>query len=197
MTVVGDLDQTSALSGISTWSDIFDRFAKGKWSVEQLTVNYRTPAPVMAMASEMLLAHGRTPKVSASAREGDEPLMIHAAQRRDDSVLVETVLKELASNPGRICVITDRQDRRWAEEVLTTALEERVGHGVRTLDSPVSVMTAVEAKGLEFDVVVLHEPASIMAESPRGVRDLYVAITRPTSRLVIVSSATLPRGMAS
>ena len=196
MTVVGDLDQTSALSGINAWSDVFDRFAKGKWTVEQLTVNYRTPSPVMQLASNVLLAHGRTPKVSASAREGDEPLWVTSGSRRDASVLVETVLKELVHNPGRICVITDRDDRRWAEEVLTTALEERVGHGVRKLDSPVSVMTAIEAKGLEFDVVVLHEPGVIMNESPRGVRDLYVAITRPTSRLVIVNSATLPQGMA-
>lgn len=195
MTVVGDLDQTSALSGINAWSEIFDRFAKDKWTVEQLTVNYRTPAPVMELASNVLLAHGRTPKVSASAREGDEPLLVTSISRRDEAVLVETVLKELASNPGRICVITDRDDRRWAEEVLTAALDERVGHGVRKLDSPVSVMTAIEAKGLEFDVVVLHEPAVIMNESPRGVRDLYVAITRPTSRLVIVHSTSLPRGM--
>ena len=197
MTVVGDLDQTSSMSGINSWSDIFDRFAKGKWNVEQLTVNYRTPAPVMAMASNVLMAHGRTPKVSASAREGDEPLIIRSQSRRDESALTDVVIKELTDNPGRICVITDRQNRQWAEEVLTAALEERVGHGVRKLDSPVSVMSAIEAKGLEFDVVVLHEPSAIIDESPRGVRDLYVAITRPTSRLVVVSSNALPAGMAS
>jgi DNA helicase IV len=59
------------------------------------------------------------------------------------------------------------------------------------------VLTATQTKGLEFDAVVLVEPADIVAESPRGINDLYVALTRPTQRLTVLHSAPLPSGMAS
>jgi superfamily I DNA/RNA helicase len=58
----------------------------------------------------------------------------------------------------------------------------------------VSVLTVEQAKGLEFDGVVLVEPAAILAESPRGINDLYVAITRPTQRLHVLHARPLPPG---
>ena len=59
-----------------------------------------------------------------------------------------------------------------------------------------SVLTVAAAKGLEFDGVVLVEPARIVAESVRGVNDLYVALTRPTQRLHVVHRDALPPGLA-
>ena len=58
----------------------------------------------------------------------------------------------------------------------------------------VSVLTVEQAKGLEFDGVLLVEPAAILAESPRGINDLYVAITRPTQRLHVLHARPLPSG---
>ena len=60
------------------------------------------------------------------------------------------------------------------------------------LTSPVVVLPISSAKGLEFDAVVLVEPAEVLAESPRGANDLYVAITRSTQRLAVVHAAPLP-----
>jgi DNA helicase IV len=192
---VGDLDQTSSLAGISAWSDIFDRFSADKWRSEQLTVNYRTPAPVMDLAGSLLRAHGREPKVSASAREGDSPVFMKV-ESHDASGLVRAVNSELARQPGRLCVIAPRAQCQWAREVLAEALgASRLGEGVGALDAQVSVMTATQAKGLEFDAVVMLEPAAILGESVRGPRDLYVALTRPTSRLVVLHSEPLPSGM--
>jgi DNA helicase IV len=65
------------------------------------------------------------------------------------------------------------------------------------LDAPVTVLTVTQAKGLEFDAVVLVDPAAIMAESPRGLNDLYVALTRSTQRLCIVYSGELPSVLAT
>ena len=62
------------------------------------------------------------------------------------------------------------------------------------LDAQVSVITVRESKGLEFDDVVLVEPADVVADSPRGVNDLYVALTRPTQRLTVVHARDLPAG---
>ena len=60
------------------------------------------------------------------------------------------------------------------------------------LDAPVVVLPVSSAKGLEFDSVVLVEPAELVAESPRGLNDLYVALTRATQRLTVVHRAPLP-----
>jgi DNA helicase IV len=62
------------------------------------------------------------------------------------------------------------------------------------MQSPVSVLTVRAAKGLEFDSVVIVEPAAILAESARGLNDLYVGLTRPTQRLHVVHSEQLPAG---
>ncbi|MGH8827748.1 MAG: ATP-binding domain-containing protein, partial [Jiangellaceae bacterium] len=61
-----------------------------------------------------------------------------------------------------------------------------------TLDAPVAVLTVREAKGLEFDAVIVVEPAAILAASSRGATDLYVAVTRPTQRLGVVHTGELP-----
>jgi superfamily I DNA/RNA helicase len=60
------------------------------------------------------------------------------------------------------------------------------------LTSPVVVLPIGKAKGLEFDAVVLVEPAEVLAESPRGANDLYVALTRATQRLAVVHAEPLP-----
>jgi superfamily I DNA/RNA helicase len=65
------------------------------------------------------------------------------------------------------------------------------------LDSPVAVLTVRDAKGLEFDSVVIVEPALVAAESERGLADLYVAITRSTRRLGIIHSRPLPEPLVS
>ena len=64
------------------------------------------------------------------------------------------------------------------------------------LTSPVVVLPIGKAKGLEFDAVVLVEPAEVLAESPRGANDLYVALTRATQRLAVVHAEPLPAGAA-
>ena len=101
---------------------------------------------------------------------------------------------ELAGlDAGRLAVIGPADERAAAE--LLAALPEQV----RT-DERLSILTAVQAKGLEFDVVVLLEPAAIMAESGaragRGASDLYVAMTRCTRRLRVVHRLPLPDGLA-
>jgi hypothetical protein len=59
-------------------------------------------------------------------------------------------------------------------------------------EAQVVVLGVTDAKGLEFDSVVVVDPAGILAESPRGASDLYVALTRATQRLGVVHTGTLP-----
>jgi DNA helicase IV len=64
------------------------------------------------------------------------------------------------------------------------------------LSAPVAVLTVAEAKGLEFDSVLVVDPAGMLDESPRGASDLYVALTRATQRLGVVHTGELPPVLA-
>ena len=90
---------------------------------------------------------------------------------------------------GRLAVIVS--DARVAE--VAAAVPEAVpGDQPESLDAPAALLTVTQAKGLEFDRVVLADPAGIIAQSPNGGHDLYVAITRATHRLTIVHDTPLP-----
>ena len=94
-----------------------------------------------------------------------------------------------AAEEGRLAVIAPAA--RLAE--LAAALPSAVtGDRADALESPVALLTVAQAKGLEFDRVVLADPAGIIAQSPKGGHDLYVAITRATHRLAVVHEGELP-----
>ena len=69
------------------------------------------------------------------------------------------------------------------------------GDRTEVLDSPVALLTVNQAKGLEFDRVVLADPAGILAQAQAGGHDLYVAITRATHRLTVVHDGDLPESL--
>jgi len=73
----------------------------------------------------------------------------------------------------------------------------RTGTDAAVLDAKIAVLAPEMVKGLEFDSVVVVEPARVVAESPQGLRALYVALTRTTRRLCVISSEPLPRSLAA
>lgn len=169
MTIVGDLAQRS-IGPPGTWVDnLPGRLADHSYA--ELTVNYRSPAEVNALASEILAELAPSLRPSTAIRStGDRPTV----ERVDDVnvALPAIVEREMAALPeGRASVI---------------------GIG---LPSEVEPLTPWEAKGLEFDTVVLVEPAAILAEE-HGLSLLYVAVTRATHRLVIVHADPLPEVVA-
>ena len=194
MTVVGDLAQAGSAASPRTWGDAFDRVAPGRWSVQQLTVNYRTPAPMMQLATRVLRASGSPVTEPSSIRDGDPPRVIRVALPD----LGPAAGREVAGwigEEGRTAVIVplslrDAMARSLADQLAPGILG--VGHSA--LDTRVSVLTVAEAKGLEFDQVVVVEPAAILAESARGGHDLYVALTRATQQLVVLHAQDLPAG---
>jgi len=108
---------------------------------------------------------------------------------------VRADLAELAGpDGGRLAVIAP--DARAGE--LAAAVPEALrGDRPESLDSPAALLTVSQAKGLEFDRVVLADPAGILAQSPNGGHDLYVAITRATHRLTVVHEGDLPAPLRS
>ena len=196
MTLVGDVAQTGSAAGASSWESALGPHVGDRWRLAELTVNYRTPGQVMRLATEVLRAAGVDAPAPTSAREGDVPPIAQLISADDASALVAGVREEFdVLEGGKLAVITAASQTDSVYAALSAALPAgEVGHGAGSLDATVAVLSVTEAKGLEFDAVVLIEPARVLRESPRGANDLYVAITRPTQRLRVLHSEPLPAG---
>ncbi len=182
MTLVGDVSQTGALAGSASWERTLAPFVADRWRLAELTVNYRTPAEVMAVAADVLAALDPPGEPPRSVRDTDgEPWSLRVAPAELVSVVGEVAKAEsVAVRDGRVGVLVPQARRA------------ELGGTDADLDSPVVVLTVTEAKGLEFDSVLLVAPDEIVAESPRGLNDLYVGLTRTTRRLGVVHTADLP-----
>ena len=190
LTVVGDVAQRGSAAGARSWAQMLDTYVRGRWHEELLTVNYRTPAEIMAVAADVLadVAPGERPPESVRD-EGVLPRAVRGLARA-----AEVVAEELAEmgDGGRLAVIAP--GTRIAD--LARAIPAAVpGDRTEVLDSPVALLTVGQSKGLEFDRVVLVDPAGILAQSPVGGHDLYVAITRATHRLTVVYDGELPASL--
>ncbi|WP_390881943.1 HelD family protein [Actinomyces radicidentis] len=174
---------------------------------EVLTVCYRTPATIMEAADRVVTGLGAPPVYPVrSVRDLPDCLVVTRddAPAPDDGAWAEALRAavreevsaldaEVGAGGGRIAVITPdapKAARVLGEDASLAAAMEAPGGDV--LRSRVAVMGPVLSKGLEFDVVVLLDPARIGAVSPG---DLYVAMTRPTRRLRVLSREPLPAGL--
>jgi hypothetical protein len=202
MTLVGDIAQTGDLAGASSWGEVLSPYVANRWRLEQLTVNYRTPSEIADVADDVLtvIEPGLTPPRSVrSTGVPPRAIRVDGAAELDDEVAKVLAEEAGAVGEGRTAVLTP--------SARVPALRERLlgappDPGPDTPDgppdpdvdltSPVVVLPISSAKGLEFDAVVVVEPAELLAESPRGANDLYVAITRSTQRLAVVHAAPLP-----
>jgi hypothetical protein len=109
-----------------------------------------------------------------------------------DAAILDAARAEAEAVPdGKVAVLTPPSMVERVRSVLSSA-----GKGPEMLDAPLAVLPVQQAKGLEFDSVVVVEPAAIVAEHPHGGRALYLALTRTTRRLRVVSSRPLPYDLA-
>src|ERR1700722_5620837 len=190
LTVVGDVAQRGSVAGARSWAAVLDPYVSGRWHEELLTVNYRTPAEIMVVAADVLasVAPGEQPPESVR-EEGVPPRAVRRLGQVPDVVGAE--LAELGDG-GKLAVIAPAT--RIAE--LAQALPAAVpGDRAQVLEAAGALLTVNQAKGLEFDRVVLVDPAGILTQSPVGGHDLYVAITRATHRLTVVYDGELPAAL--
>ena len=197
-TIVGDVAQTGSAAGATAWRDVLAPHVEDRFRQVELTVNYRTPRQVMDLAAQVLEAAGSSVRAPSSAREGrHEPQFVRvpADATAELGAAVASAWRE--TGEGTLAVITAPADHAATAATIRAALPGGVvGSDSDSLGSPVSVLTVAAAKGLEFDTVVLVEPAAIAGESARGLNDLYVALTRPTQRLIVLHAHDLPPGLA-
>ncbi|GAA4707363.1 AAA family ATPase [Pseudonocardia yuanmonensis] len=194
MTIVGDVAQTGDIAGASTWSEVLSPFVQNRWRLEQLTVNYRTPAEIADVADDVLAAIDSSLGPPTSVRStGVPPRAVPVAAgslEGSDGVLAGIVAEERdVVGEGRTAVLVPAAR---VASVRLAVLGDAAPEDPEDLEAPVVVLPVGASKGLEFDSVVLVEPAEVLAESPRGMNDLYVALTRATQRLTVVHAADLP-----
>ncbi len=192
-TVVGDVAQASAAAGATTWQDAVGSFGADNWRLEELTVNYRTPAQIASAAEDMAEAHGLRVTRSSAVRESEWPVAIH------ETVDVAAALRRVIAadrdidSTGTMAVIASASQ---VDDLLASSeLGALAARGAAGLSRPIAFMTPDDVKGLEFDTAIIVEPALIVGEIERGASALYVAMTRPTQRLHIVTSQPLPAGL--
>ncbi|WP_432458093.1 HelD family protein [Cellulomonas iranensis] len=197
LTIVGDVAQTSSAGGTHDWEAMLGPLLRGSWRLAELTVNYRTPATVAHAARRVALAAGLPVSPQTSARDVPDALRLHRVAGGDVTTAAAATARELAATvgqaggAGRVAVVATPAHAAAVRRALDGTAEDAPGGELPDLEQTLVVLTPGQAKGLEFDVVVLVEPADVLAAS---AGDLYVAMTRPTHALHVVHAQDLPRG---
>ena len=196
MTIVGDLGQATGAIAPQQWDDV-DSHLPGRHRLALLTVNYRTPSEIMDLAAGVLAVAAPELSPPDSVRSSGEPPVV---QEVDRAALAKEVAAAAANfavgDAGLVGVICPPSLIGAVEDALQAAgvvygEPERGG-----LDETVTLVPVEVCKGLEFDSVVVVEPAAVVEESPQGHRALFVALTRATQNLTVLHARPLPLGMS-
>ncbi|MDK9645419.1 AAA family ATPase [Propionibacterium freudenreichii] len=177
-TIVGDPAQSSYPEAAQTDRAMRELIGRAPHRTFRLATNYRSPAEVMNLAGRFIRTYLPEADLPNAVRStGIEPELAATTPEDLDMTVRALIERLLGQVEGTIGVI-----------VPPSAVEE-----VRTFDpgsDRVLVVTALQAKGLEYDAALVINPDQIIAEAPGGPRVLYVALTRPTQRLITLDVTT-------
>ncbi|HWS46145.1 MAG TPA: UvrD-helicase domain-containing protein [Acidimicrobiia bacterium] len=192
MTLVGDPGQASKPGAVPSWDDVLSHLpSHNPPRFVTLTINYRTPAEVMDVASRLLAVAAPTVEPSVSVRStGEEPRFVGAP---DVVIAAAEHARRALMTGGTIAVIAP--GALHPELVGALADAGAVADTADALDAPIAVLDATSAKGLEFDHVIVAEPSALVTPDRAGLRLLYVTITRTTKTLTVVHADALPEGL--
>jgi DNA helicase IV len=196
VTVVGDIAQATGPLAPSDWSDVLEHLPDRRPPrVIGLSVGYRIPAQIMALADAVMKVAAPGLRAPTSVRLGDaEPSVVEVD---DIAAGVVSAVRAMVNGLGRASVAVVAADER-CDEVSAALSAAGVDHGragVSGLEHELTVVPVSVVKGLELDGVVLVEPVEIAESGRHGLRSLYVALTRSTRRLTVVHRRALPDAM--
>ncbi|MDJ0321950.1 ATP-binding domain-containing protein [Pseudarthrobacter sp. PS3-L1] len=196
-TIVGDIAQTSSIAGANSWQSALSPLFGDRWQLEELTVNYRTPAQIAEAAVRMANAAGLVVSAPKAVREGKWfPEVDRVPVGGVIDRLLDVVPHELeALDGGLLAVIADGDLLPEATAALRSVYGKRIGNGAGSYEQDIVVISPRDAKGLEFDGVVILEPGDMLSQKHGRVGDLYVAMTRATQKLHLIASGPVPAGI--
>ena len=195
-TILGDIAQGTTPWATGTWEEALVHLGKPGTAVEELTQGFRVPREVIAYASRLLPAIAPDLTEATSIRESAGDFEIRTVDPADLASATLAACDDALRKEGSIGLIAAEA----RIPALRTALEEAgvtcLAPGEETSAAArLTLVPATLAKGLEYDYVVLDEPAAIVDGEPderTGLRRLYVCLTRPVSGLTVVHAAALP-----
>ena len=198
VTVLGDLAQATTAYATTSWTDSLAHLGKSESAITELVAGFRVPRSVIEYAARLLpsIAPSLTPPHSVRRSAGD----FHVLRGGTQGLVTAAVAALRHEGTVGLIVADDR-----VSEAIEALDDAGIGFGVLgeesedTFDHRLDVVPATLAKGLEFDQVVLAEPAAIVAAEPdrtTGLRRLYVCLTRAVSGLQIVHEEPLPEELA-
>jgi DNA helicase IV len=189
MTILGDIAQRTADAELASWDEVVDAAGVARFDVADLRVSYRVPDDFLRLASTVAPAGGGQPP--RGVRSAPWPAVAVSAPQDDLGAATAAVAAALRERVGSVGVVAAAEHH----DVLAAAgLAEATEH----LSGGVDLLGLQAVKGLEFDAVVVVEPASILAERPDGgPGGLYTALTRSTRALAIVHAQSLPEALAA
>ncbi|MFE1480259.1 HelD family protein [Streptomyces fimicarius] len=199
-TVLGDLAQGTTPWSTESWGEALFHLGKADAVVEELTAGFRVPREVIAYASRLLPAISPGLAAVESVRESPGSLVVReVASAEELDAAVVAACEESLGHEGSIGLIA--ADARIPElgAALAAAGHAYLSPGEETTaTSRLTLVPASLAKGLEYDYVVLDEPAAVVDGEPderTGLRRLYVALTRAVSGLTVLHAAPLPEAL--
>ncbi|MEU2788849.1 AAA family ATPase [Streptomyces sp. NPDC007100] len=195
-TILGDIAQGTTPWSTDTWEEALAHLGKPGARVEELTLGFRVPREVISYASRLLpaIAPELTEATSIRDSAGDFAVRAVPAAELDDAVVA--ACHEALAKEGSIGLIAAEARLPALRAALDAAGLACLDPGEETSEEArLTLVPATLAKGLEYDYVVLDEPAAIIGGEPderTGLRRLYVCLTRPVSGLAVIHSAPLP-----
>ncbi|WP_152362442.1 HelD family protein [Microlunatus speluncae] len=204
VTVLGDLAQATTPWATTSWAETLGHLGKPEAAIEELVAGFRVPAAVIEFAGRLLpwIAPTLTPPHSIRRAKGDLRITATTAVAAELIAAVETALADqgsiglIGSDAAIVTVQTILDDHG----VRYGVLGQPPGADEDTFSNRLDLVPASIAKGLEFDHVVLLEPAAIVAAEPdpaTGLRRLYVCLTRAVTSLQIVHTEPMPAELSA
>lgn len=195
LTVVGDVHQTAAVAGTTAWDQLAQENPSLAIRQVELTVNYRTPEPIMAAAVDLLRTVDGDALLPECARTTGDPPWVRPAQGDFAADLAHAVVDEQQRVAGGTLAVIAPRERLVETAMTVEAALPGTSFGAEVdLTAPCVVLTPEQAKGLEFDGVLVADPATILG-GRRGVNALYVAMTRATQRLGLLCDGPVPAAL--
>jgi DNA helicase IV len=195
-TVLGDIAQGTTPWATSSWQQLLGHLGKSEAELCVLDTGYRVPRQILDFASRLLahIAPDLTP--ASSVRQDAGALMLWQVKPADLAGALAMACTDALQTPGSAAVIAaDEQIPAVTEMLAGAGVPHAVLEGAAASDV-ITVVPVTLAKGLEFDQVIVIEPARIAAAEARGLHRLYVALTRAVSQLTILHAEPLPAELA-
>src|SRR5215470_17519273 len=191
-TVLGDVAQATTPAAVADWADLLGHLGKPAAGLQLLETGYRVPRQILDYASRLLPHIAPGVPAARSFRQDPGALAITGTTPGAFSAALSRACADALGRPGSAAVIAaDGQVSALARALGRAGMAHRV-LGSEGPDERLTLVPVSLAKGLEFDHVIVAEPAAIADGHSRGLHQLYVALTRAVSRLTVLHSQPLP-----